>query len=100
MSKAETLITDYLDTWTSAVKAKSSAGRGSGKKQEFYGIKKLRELILDLAVRGLLVPQDPKDEPAAELAKNIASEKSKLVREGKLKKQMPLPPVTNDREPY
>jgi type I restriction enzyme, S subunit len=61
--------------WTSAIKAKSSAGRGSGKKQEFYGIKKLRELILELAVRGLLVPQDPNDEPASELLKKIASEK-------------------------
>jgi type I restriction enzyme, S subunit len=54
-----TLITTHLDTWTSAIKSKSSAGRGGGKKQEFHGIKKLRELILELAVRGLLVPQDP-----------------------------------------
>lgn len=64
MSTAETLIIAHLDTWTSAIKAKSSAGRGGGKKEEFYGIKKLRELILKLAVRGLLVPQDS-TEPAA-----------------------------------
>jgi type I restriction enzyme S subunit len=63
MSTAETLITKYLDTWTSAIKAKSSAGRGGGKKQEFYGIKKLRELILDLAVNGMLVPNKVSDKP-------------------------------------
>jgi type I restriction enzyme S subunit len=87
------LITDHLDTWTSAIKAKSTAGRGSAKNQEFYGIKKLRELILELAVRGLLVPQDAKDEPAAELLKKIAGEKSKLIKAGKIKKgkKFPLP---------
>ncbi len=93
MSAAETLITEHLDTWTSAIKAKSSAGRGSGKKHEFYGIKKLRELILELAVRGLLVPQDAKDEPAVELLKKIAAEKSKLIKVGKIKmgKKVSLP---------
>lgn len=50
------------------------------------GIKKLRELILELAVRGKLVPQDPSDEPASELLKRIAEEKSRLVVEGKIKK--------------
>lgn len=54
------------------------------------GIKKLRELILELAVRGKLVPQDPKDEPASELLKRIAEEKARLVAEGKIKKQKPL----------
>lgn len=50
------------------------------------GIKKLRELILELAVRGKLVPQDPSDEPASELLKRIAAEKARLVAEGKIKK--------------
>ena len=54
------------------------------------GIKKLRELILELAVRGKLVPQDPNDEPASELLKRIAEEKARLVAEGKIKKQKPL----------
>ncbi|WP_081320079.1 restriction endonuclease subunit S [Pseudomonas rhizoryzae] len=57
------------------------------------GIKKLRELILELAVRGKLVPQDPNDEPAIELLKRIAEEKARLVAEGKIKKQKPLPEV-------
>ncbi|AKK63244.1 hypothetical protein FE36_04985 [Xanthomonas oryzae pv. oryzicola] len=51
------------------------------------GIKKLRELILELAVRGKLVPQDPNDEPASELLQRIAGEKARLVAEGKIKKQ-------------
>lgn len=54
------------------------------------GIKKLRELILELAVRGKLVPQDPIDEPASELLKRIAEEKERLVAEGKIKKQKSL----------
>ena len=53
------------------------------------GIKKLRELILELAVRGKLVAQDPSDEPASELLKRIAEEKARLVIEGKIKKQKP-----------
>ncbi|UVL66301.1 restriction endonuclease subunit S [Pseudomonas sp. B21-031] len=54
------------------------------------GIKKLRELILELAVRGKLVPQDPSDEPASELLKRIAEEKARLVAEGKIRKQKAL----------
>ena len=50
------------------------------------GIKKLRELILELAVRGKLVEQDASDEPASELLKRIAEEKARLVAEGKIKK--------------
>lgn len=100
MAIAETLITEYLDTWSSAIKAKSSAGRGSGKNQEFYGIKKLRELILDLAVRGLLVPQDPNDEPASELLKQIDTDKSHLVKAGIIKKPKAQPAVESAEAPF
>ncbi len=93
---AEKLITDHIDIWTSAVQAKSSSGRGSSKKRELYGIKKLRELILELAVRGKLVPQNPNDKPAAVLLERIADEKAQLVKDGKLKKQKPLPKVEDD----
>ncbi|EZP05706.1 restriction endonuclease subunit S [Pseudomonas aeruginosa] len=64
------------------------------------GIKKLRELILELAVRGKLVPQDPNDEPASELLKRIADEKARLVAEGKIKKQKPLPEVDEEALPF
>ena len=57
------------------------------------GIKKLRELILELAVRGKLVPQDPSEEPASELLKRIAEEKARLVAEGKIKKPKSSPDV-------
>ena len=84
--KVENLITDNLDIWTGAIKKKGPQGRGSSKKIKLYGIKKLRELILDLAVRGLLVPQDPNDEPASMLLERIAAEKARLVKEGKIRK--------------
>ena len=100
MTNTATYITDHLDTWSSAIKAKSSAGRGSGKKQEFYGVKKLRELILELAVRGLLVPQDPTDEPASELLKRIKAEKAKLIKEGKIPKEKTLSPISTDEIPF
>jgi type I restriction enzyme S subunit len=96
----ENLITDYLDIWTSAIKTKSAAGRGSSKKLELVGIKKLRELILELAVRGKLVPQDPNDEPASELLKKIEDEKARLVTEGHIKKQKPLPSITEEEKPF
>lgn len=100
MAAVETLITDHLDLWTAALKRKSTAGRGSSSKVELYGIKKLRELILELAVRGLLVPQDPNDEPASELLKRIAAEKVRLVKEGKIKKEKHLPATGKEEEPF
>ncbi|WP_296060141.1 restriction endonuclease subunit S [uncultured Amphritea sp.] len=87
------LITNNIDIWTSALKTRSSAGRGSSKKLDLYGIKKLRELILELAVRGKLVPQDPNDEPASVLLERIAGEKAQRVKEGKIKPAKVLPEV-------
>ncbi|WP_283392668.1 restriction endonuclease subunit S [Photobacterium phosphoreum] len=95
----ESLITQHIDTWTSAVKTKSTSGRGSRKKLDLYGIKKLRELILELAVRGKLVPQDPNDEPASVLLERIAAEKAQLVKEQKIKKSRLLPPLTSQDFP-
>lgn len=54
------------------------------------GIKKLRELILELAVRGKLVPQDPNDEPAGELLKRIAAEKKELSPKVKKSSEAPI----------
>ncbi|MBQ7965787.1 MAG: restriction endonuclease subunit S, partial [Ruminococcus sp.] len=47
--------------------------------------KALREKVLDLAIRGKLVPQDPNDEPASVLLERIRAEKEQMVKEGKLK---------------
>lgn len=96
----ENLITDHLDLWSAAVRPKSSAGRGSSSKLELTGIKKLRELILELAVRGKLVPQDPSDEPASVLLERIAAEKARLVKEKKIKKEKPLPAISEDEKPF
>ena len=63
------------------------------------GIKKLRELILELAVRGKLVPQDPSDEPASELLKRIAKEKARLMAEGKIGKQKALAEIGEEEKP-
>ncbi len=78
------LITEHLATWTTAPK----------------GIKKLRELILELAVRGLLVPQDINDEPASELLKKIAAEKARLVSEGEIKPPKPLAKISEEEKPF
>lgn len=64
------------------------------------GVAKLRELILSLAVRGKLVPQDPNDEPARELLKKIRAEKDRLIKEGKIKRDKPLPPISENERPY
>jgi type I restriction enzyme S subunit len=52
------------------------------------GIQRLRELILDMAVRGKLVPQDPEDEPAKELLRKITDEKKLLIKNKVLRNQI------------
>ena len=47
--------------------------------------KALRQKILDLAIHGKLVPQDPNDEPASVLLERIRAEKERLIKEGKIK---------------
>jgi type I restriction enzyme, S subunit len=61
-------------------------------------IPRLRRFVLDLAVRGKLVPQDPNDESASELLKRIAVEKARLVKAGEIRKPTPLPAV--DEPPF
>ena len=60
----------------------------------------LKNAILQLAVQGKLVPQDPNDEPASELLKRIRAEKERLVKEGKIKKEKPLSSITDDEIPF
>ena len=60
----------------------------------------MKKSILLEAVQGKLVPQDPNDEPASELLKKIAEEKNRLIKEGKIKKQKPLPEITEDEIPF
>jgi type I restriction enzyme S subunit len=71
---------------------------------ELYTVKEnvadLRKAILQLAVMGRLVPQDAGDPPASELLKEIEAEKQQLVKEGKIKKPKPLPPIKPEEVPY
>jgi type I restriction enzyme S subunit len=97
---AEQLITEHIDLWTSSIKVKNTQGRGSRKKRELYGIKKLRELILELAVRGKLVLQDPDDEPAIEALTRITESKARLLKDKKIKKQKPLSVLTDEEKPF
>ena len=60
----------------------------------------MKKSILQEAVQGKLVPQDPNDEPASLLLKKIAEEKKRLIKEGNIKKQKPLPEITEDEIPF
>ena len=60
--------------------------------------KKLRQKILDLAIRGKLVPQDPNDEPASVLLERIRAEKEQLIKEGKIKRTKK--PAASDTSHY
>ena len=97
---ARELITENLDLWTGAVTKKSSSGRGSNGKVELTGVKKLRELILELAVRGSLVDQDPSDESAQELLERCLRAKADSVELGKLKKARKHATITSDDTPF
>ncbi len=63
-------------------------------------IKNLRKSILQYAVEGKLVQQDIHDEPASILYDKIVKEKENLINQGQIKKEKPLPPVTDDEIPY
>ena len=60
----------------------------------------LKKSILQYAMQGKLVPQDPSYEPASEFLKRIKAEKEQLIKDGKIKKEKPLPPITQDEIPY
>ena len=60
----------------------------------------LKSRILDLAVRGKLTEQRPEDGSAAELLARVREEKQRLIAEGKIKKEKPLPEITEDEKPF
>lgn len=63
-------------------------------------VTELRKAILQLAVMGRLVPQDPNDPPASELLEEIGAERLRLVKAGKIKMPRPLPPTKPEEVPY
>lgn len=58
------------------------------------------QTIFQLAVRGLLAPQDPTDESASSLLKKIRTEKDHLIAQGKIKRDKPLTPITDEEKPF
>ncbi|MPM03949.1 hypothetical protein SDC9_50216 [bioreactor metagenome] len=98
--KMNDILLDTLPIWTTAQALKTSSRGISASNQQLLGIQKLRELILELAVRGKLVPQDPNDEPASELLKRIEREKKRLIKDGKIKKQESLSEVEENEKSF
>lgn len=86
MSEIAALVSDHLDIWTAATERKNGAGRGRGKGVSLYGIERLRALILDLAVRGRLVPQDAHDGTGAALLEAIEAERKRQFSSGETKR--------------
>ena len=63
-------------------------------------VRALHQTVLNLAVRGRLVPQDAADEPASKLLERIQTEKSRRIAEGALRKEKPLSPIREDEAPF
>ena len=96
------VITENIDIWSSTQMPNTSSGRGHSKNEtdSKNGIERLRELILELAVRGKLVPLDPKDESASILLKKITNERERLINEGTIKKQKSTPEIAKKKVPF
>jgi type I restriction enzyme S subunit len=97
------LIIESINIWTAAQIPKTPGGRGRGNNsngQSIHGMKKVRELILELAVRGKLVAQNPNDEPASVLLEKIAKEKVQLIKEGVIKKKKLIPRISENEKPF
>ena len=85
-------------TWTDELGIKQLLTHFNRLIQSPQSVQRLRRFILDLAVRGKLVPQDPEDEPASELLKRIAKEKKKDQKNGSIKSS--LPPVSEKEQNF
>jgi type I restriction enzyme S subunit len=111
VSAHTTLVKTLLDTLTQSGPGNTSADDFTANWQRLAqhfdtlftteaSIAALKQTLLQLAVMGKLVPQDPNDEPASELLKRIQAEKAMLVAEGKIKKDKPLPAIDEDEKPF
>ena len=100
MTDINKLITDNIDVWSSAIEKRNPNGRGSSSKIKLVGINKLRNLILELAVRGRLVSQNEKDEEVSKLLQKINLQRNLLISEKKIKQHKVLPEITIDVQPF
>ncbi|CAN5117202.1 hypothetical protein BH09BAC3_BH09BAC3_38330 [soil metagenome] len=101
------LVETLLGTLTKAADAKEFQTAWSRLAQHFDdlfttedSIDQLKQTILELAVMGKLVPQDPKDEPASVLLKKIADEKERLIENGEIKKQKLMTEIKNNEKSF
>ena len=101
------LVSTLLGTLTGSTTPEELAANWQRVAQHFdllldrpEAIDALEQTLLQLAVRGLLVPQDPQDEPASTLLARIRTEKDHLIAEGKIKRDKPLPPITDEEKPF
>jgi restriction endonuclease S subunit len=94
-------ISDQETIIKSLIKAEQHSGLISSElTHQFTLVKKLRQQLLQDAVQGKLVVQNPKDEPASELLKKIKAEKQKLIAEKKIKKEKELPSIKPEEMPF
>ena len=94
-------IEEQEDLVDALVKSKKSNEDISGElTHQLDLVKQLRQAFLREAMQGKLVSQDERDEPASVLLEKIKAEKERLVKEGKIKKQKPLPPITKEEIPF
>ncbi|UUC91582.1 restriction endonuclease subunit S [Comamonas sp. C11] len=101
------LLQAMLDSLTQTTKVAELAHHWQRLAQHFdllidrpEAVDALEQTILQLAVRGLLVEQDANDEPASELLKKIRTEKDRLIAEGKIKRDKPLPTITDEEKSF
>ncbi|MEQ6308977.1 restriction endonuclease subunit S [Delftia acidovorans] len=101
------LVSTLLGTLTSSATPEELADNWQRVAQHFdllldrpEAIDALEQTLLQLAVRGLLVPQDPIDETASTLLARIRSEKERLISQGKIKRDKPLPPISDEEKPF
>ena len=101
------LVSTLLGTLTASTTPEELADKWQRVAQHFdllldrpEAIDALEQTLLQLAVRGLLVPQDPQDEPASVLLQRIRTEKDRLIATGQIKRDKPLPPITDEEKPF
>ena len=101
------LVSTLLGTLTASTTPEELAANWQRVAQHFdllagrpEAIDALEQTLLQLAVRGLLVPQDPQDEPASALLQKIRTEKDRLIATGQIKQGKPLPPITDEEKPF
>ena len=101
------LVSTLLGTLTASATPEELADHWQRVAQHFdllldrpEAIDALEQTLLQLAVRGLLVPQDPTDEPASVLLQKIRVEKDRLIATGQIKRDKPLLPITDEEKPF